>query len=233
MIVLLNKRRKKGQPKRRKIIFDNLFEHTFKKKIESFLESGTPVATLTKGLLLIAALGGILAVGIMAPNLFKAFGMEQAYEKRSKRISKEGFFRLRRSCYQLQKKHWIEFTSKDAYGNHVFRITDIGKSEIKKILNETPRGIIRPNAWDHKWRLIFFDIPVTYNNARDALRYGLRSLGCYPIQQSVWAHPFPCVKEIKEIAIKLRLRDYVKIYTVEDFDYKEAIMAFRDLLKGF
>lgn len=229
----MSKKLKRGQPKRRKIIFDNLFEHTFKRKIKNFLESGTPIATLTKGLLLTAALGGVLAVGIMAPNLFKVFGMRQAYEKRSKRISKDGFSRLRRGCYQLQKKHWVKFISEDAYGNHVFRITDRGKFEIQKILKETLRGIIRPNAWDHKWRLIFFDIPVAYNSARDALRYELRSLGCYPIQQSVWVHPFPYAKEIKEMAVRLGLQDCVKVYTVEDFDHQEAIAAFHDLLKDF
>lgn len=234
MTVLLNgKQEKRGRQKRRKIIFDNLFERTFKRKIKDFLESGTPVATLTKGLLLTAALGGILAVGIMAPNLFKAFGMKQAYEKRSKRVSKDGFFRLRRSCYQLQKKHWVEFVSEDAYGNHVFRITDKGKVEIQKILKEIPEGIARPDAWDHKWRLVIFDIPVTYNNARDALRYGIRSLGCYPIQQSAWVHPFSCAKEIKEMTVKLGLQDYVKVYTVEDFEHKEAFVAFRDLLKDY
>lgn len=232
-MILPNKKRTRWQPKKRKIIFENLFEPSLKRKVEKFLESGTPVATLTKGLLLMAALGGVLAVGIMAPNLFKAFRMKRTYEKPSKRISKDGFPRLRRSCYQLQKKYWVEFVSEDAYGNDIFRLTDKGKAEIQKMLQKTSEGIARPTIWDRKWRLILFDIPVTRNNARDALRYGIRSLGCYPIQQSVWVHPFPCVKEIKEMAARLVLQNYVKIYTTEDFDHKEAIATFRNLLKDF
>lgn len=232
MTVSLNgKQKKRGRQKRRKIIFDNLFEHTFKRKIEDFLESGTPIATLTKGLLVTAALGGVLAVGVMAPNLFKAFGMEQAYEKRSKRINKDGFSRLRRCCYQLQKKHWVEFVSEDVRGNQIFRVTDMGRIEIQKILKDISRGIARPEKWDCKWRLILFDIPVALNSARDALRYGLRSFGCYQIQRSAWVHPFPCVEEIKVMATKLDVQNYVEIYTIEDFQNAQAIASFRSLLK--
>lgn len=229
----MKKKRKRGKPRKGKIIFENLFEPSMKRKAQNFFESGTPVATLTKGLLITAALGGVLAVGILAPNLFKAFGMHQAYEKRSKRISKDGFSRLRRSCYQLQKKLWVELISEDAHGNQTFRVTDIGRTEIEKILKEMPAGIARPNRWDRKWHLILFDIPVALNSARDALRYGLRSLGCYQIQRSAWVHPFPCVEEIKIMAVKLGVQNYVEIYTIEDFQHAQAIASFRSLLKDY
>lgn len=227
---------KQRQRKGGKIVFEKLFEPTLKRKIERFLESDTPAATLTKGLLLTAALGGVIAVGIMAPNLFKVFNTKHAYEKRSKRISKEGFPRLQRGYYRLRDNRWIKFVSVDPYGNKIFRITDAGKATIYKILKipkDSPYAITKPEIWDHKWRLILFDIPISHNNARDAFRYGLRSFGCYQIQQSVFAHPFPCVEEVKKIAQELGLQEYIKVYTVEDFDHKEAITAFHDVLKNF
>lgn len=227
---IISKKRKVGKPKKEKIIFENLFDKSLKRKIQHFLESDTPVATLTKGLLIAAALGGVLMVGIVAPNLFKAFGTKQAYEKRSKRISKDGFSHLRRSCYQLQKKHWVEFVSEDVHGNQIFRVTDMGRTEIQKILKDISRGIARPEKWDCKWRLILFDIPVALNSARDALRYGLRSFGCYQIQRSAWVHPFPCVEVIKIMATKLNVQNYVEIYTIEDFQHAQAIASFRSLL---
>lgn len=225
--------KKKRRMRREKIIFEEFFEPTLKIKIKRFLESGTTTAILTKGLLVTAALGGVIAVGIMAPNLFKIFGTKHAYEERSKRLTKEGFSKLRRSYYHLREKQWIEFVAIDRYGNKIYRITAKGRAKLYRILKQPISSIPRPNVWDHKWRIIFFDIPVSCNHARDAFRYGLRSYGCHQIQQSVFAHPFPCVEEISKIAKDLNIEKYVKMYTIEDFDDKETFSVFRDLLRDY
>lgn len=216
---------------RRKIIFEELFEPTLKRKIKRFLESDTTAATLTRGLLATAALGGVIAVGIMAPNLFKVFGTKHAYEERSKRINPIGFTKLQRSCYQLQKNRWIEFVRIDGYGNKIYRVTERGRAKIYRILKQPLSPIPKPVTWDGKWRVIFFDIPVSRNHARDAFRYGLRSYGCHQMQQSTFVHPFPCVKEIRKLAKDLGIEKYIKVYTIEDFDDKEALAVFHDLLK--
>jgi hypothetical protein len=223
--------KKTKQWRKRKIIFEELFEPTLKRKIKRFLESDTTSATLTRGLLVTAALGGVIAVGIMAPNLFKIFNTKDGYEERSKRISKDGFSRLRRGCYRLENNHWVEFVRTDGYGNKIYRITEKGRTEIYRILKQSSSPITKPAMWDGKWRVIFFDIPVSHNHARDAFRYGLRSYGCHQIQQSTFMHPFPCVKEIQKLTKNLGIEKYVKVYTVEDFDDREVIAAFRDLLK--
>ncbi len=238
----LRKKYGRGRPLKRKIGFERIFEKSLRKKAGEFLESGTPVATLTKGLLITAALGGVLAVGVVAPNLFKAFGMLKTYEKRSKCISQEGFSRLRRGCYQLLERGFIEpVSTDDEIGGPQFQLTAKGKEEIEHILgikriDKKAQGkinILRPPIWDGKWRLILFDIPIDFNNARDALRYGLRMFGCYQIQQSVWVHPFPCAQEIKQIASELGIKGKVEVYVAENFDHKKAIVSFHDLLKGY
>lgn len=89
----------------KKIVFEELFELSLKKRAINFLESGTPTATLTKGILITAAIGGVLAVGVMAPNLFRAFGVRR--EERNTRLNKEGFRRVRRGVYQLRSQHLI------------------------------------------------------------------------------------------------------------------------------
>lgn len=226
-----NQKKKKRRQRRRNIAFEELFEPSLKRKIKNFLESDKPIARLTNALLLTAALGGVLAIGVMAPNLFKAFGMLQKDSERSKKLNKNGFIRVRRACYQLKKRGLIEeITNKNR--EKLWRITEQGEQLLVQwTIRGEKRTIAQPTHWDGKWRIIIFDIPTTRNSGRDALRYGLRLLGCYQLQRSVWIHPFPCVKEIFDIAFRIELQNYVRIYTIEDFSDTTAKLHFKDLLR--
>lgn len=210
------------------IKFEKMFELSFRRKIEHFLESGKPIATLTKGLLITAALGGIIAVGIMAPNLFQALGMNRT--ERNKRFSKEGFYRVRRGMYHLQRKRFI--TVNPLTGGWV--LTSLGKKAVADILNSKKKKfdiiIPLPRVWDKKTRLIFFDIPTDRNVARDTLRRELVAMGCVSLQKSVLAHPFSCAKEIKKLAKLLNIEKYIYVYTAEEPPPAHVTAAFRILL---
>lgn len=226
---------------RKKIIygsikFKKLFDRSIRRKAEKFLESGTPAATLTKGILIAAALGGVLAVSVVAPNLFRAFRLDS--KEYGKRLNKEGFKKVRRSCYQLKRRGLVEIFSNEA-GEASLYITQKGTEILKRIIGMTPRErrekknhifIPLPSHWDGKWRFILFDIPIDFNTARDALRRELRLLGCYQIQQSVFVHPFPCAKEIIEVVCNLNIKRFVEVCTVEDFSNKHATEFFGSLL---
>lgn len=71
------------------IRFEKLFERSLRRKAKDFLESGTLAATLTKAVLITAALGGVIAVGIMAPNLFKVLRVDS--HERRRRLHNEGY----------------------------------------------------------------------------------------------------------------------------------------------
>ena len=76
------------------------------------------------------------------------------------------------------------------------KITDHGRMRaLRYKLNEI--SIKRPKAWDRKWRLVIFDIPEKYKRMREIFREHLVRMGFYPIQKSVWAHPYPCFDEIE------------------------------------
>jgi phenylacetic acid degradation operon negative regulatory protein len=87
--------------------------------------------------------------------------------------------------------------------------------------------------WDHKWRIIIFDIPHSKKAARDALRRKLIGLDCYPLQKSVWIHPFPCVSEISYVANVFDVNSFVDIFTVDDFDNAGALNHFHEILQEF
>ena len=57
--------------------------------------------------------------------------------------------------------------------------------------NSHPR-FNKPKKWDHKWRLIIFDIPDKKRKIRDQIRYLFKSAGFYLLQESVWVYPYDC-----------------------------------------
>jgi len=57
--------------------------------------------------------------------------------------------------------------------------------------------IKKPKKWDKKWRIVIFDISQLKKIYREAFRGKLKELGFYPLQKSVWVHPFDCEAEIE------------------------------------
>lgn len=211
-----------------KIAFEELFDLSLKEKIRRFLESGRPMATMTKGLLLVAGLGGALAVGIMAPNLFKIPNIDDS--RRKKRLSREGFYCLKRSFYRLKAQKLIE--SAPTNSSLKWRLTEAGRNAIEKILKREQK-IKRPRYWDRKWRLILFDVPSIQKRAREAFRRELQAMGCYQLQKSVWVYPFSCASEVFEIASLFEIAHCVEICTVEDFSNSKTLDFFRPLLEDY
>lgn len=212
----------------KKIAFEELFDLSLKERIRRFLESGRPAATMTKGLLLVAGLGGALAVGIMAPNLFKILNIDDS--RRKKRLSREGFYSLKRSFYRLKEQKLIELAP--ANGSLKWRLTEAGRNAIEKILKRDQK-IKRPRYWDRKWRLVLFDVPSIQKKAREAFRRELQAMGCYQLQKSVWAYPFSCSREVFETASLFEIEHCVEICTVEDFSNSKALDFFRPLIEDY
>lgn len=103
-------------------------------------------------------------------------------------------------------------------------ITNRGYSKLAKLEFE---AIPYSQEWDGLWRIVVFDIPEAKRSERDSLRRLMRQVGFKQLQKSVWAHPMPCRKQIREIQ---------NTYTVvKDIVYLEAsaIDGSRQLLKLF
>jgi len=77
------------------------------------------------------------------------------------------------------------------------------------------RGLDRgANApWDHVWRIIIFDIPVSKNNLRWELRRAVTLYGFRQLQKSVWVYPFPCEDFITLVKKYLDVRGEVLYMT--------------------
>ncbi|MDP2946377.1 MAG: hypothetical protein Q8N61_02920 [bacterium] len=84
---------------------------------------------------------------------------------------------------------------------------DLDKIQIKK-----------PSKWDNLWRLIVFDIPEDKKPGRTALVAKLKELGFYPMQKSVYIHPYECKDEINFVAEIFGLAPYIRFLRVKDVD---------------
>lgn len=130
-----------------KIFFEKLFERSVRRKARDFLESGTSAATLTKAVLIIAAIGGVIAVGIMAPNLFKVLRIDS--RERGRRLTKDGFKKVQASCYQLRRSGFMESCLDNGGGNTGFRLTPKGKLMVKKLLGIKKKTRRKTNSRIH------------------------------------------------------------------------------------
>lgn len=72
--------------------------------------------------------------------------------------------------------------------------------------------------WDHKWRMVLFDIPEHAKKARDALARALKSAGFIKFQKSVFIHPFECKNEVDFIIEFFNVRPYVRFITATEID---------------
>jgi len=78
--------------------------------------------------------------------------------------------------------------------------------------------INKPLKWDNLWRLVIFDIPEDKKSARMALASKLKELGFYPMQKSVYIHPYECKDEIDFIMELFDITPYVRFLRVRDID---------------
>lgn len=81
--------------------------------------------------------------------------------------------------------------------------------------------IKKPQKWDGKWRLVFFDIPEKKRKAREALRMKLKDLGFLELQKSVFVHPYECEDEIDFIVEFFEICQYVKFLRADSFTNDE------------
>ena len=86
-----------------------------------------------------------------------------------------------------------------------------------------------PKEWDHKWRLVCFDIPKGKDKERQYLHKRLKELGFTLFKRSMWIHPFECFEVIRQITDHVNLTRYVSVIEVSKLDEKST----QDLLRKY
>jgi len=110
------------------------------------------------------------------------------------------------------------------------KLTNRGKERVIKFSFDLLE-IKKPEKWDGKWRIIIFDIPNKYKQAREALRCKIKELGLRQLQKSVWIYPYDCEDEILFVAEAFEVQKYIEIITAERLLHSNVIKKhFKKLL---
>ena len=143
-----------------------------------------------------------------------------AYFRVVKKIAKEwkkiNELALRRSIKRLYQSKLIDY-KENGDGTVKIVLSKNGKNKILKY-NLDKVEIKKPLRWDKLWRLVIFDIPEDKSHGRKALAAKLKELGFYPIQKSVFIHPYECQDEIDFVAEIFELAPYVRFLRVKSVD---------------
>lgn len=147
-----------------------------------------PRSEIIKDILLVLATGGLICLAATSPyfgvNLIRGISRWKKHKPR----------KLTDAFKRLQKRGCIEI---EVIRNQIYiRLTKEGRKLAGWMQIDALR-IKRPKKWDGNWRLVIFDISQMKKSHREALRGKLKQLGFYPLQKSVWIHPFECRDEIE------------------------------------
>lgn len=166
------------------IEFKNL--HTIMSKYKYYFKK--PRSEIVKDILKYLAVAGAISVAVTSPyfviNILKGFQSAKKYKRR--RVC-DTFYRLRKEGYiNVQKINHQIYIS----------LTEEGKKRAGRLQIDALKINI-PKKWDRKWRIVIFDIPQQKLSKREAFRGKIKELGFYPLQKSVWVHPYKCEDEIQ------------------------------------
>lgn len=164
---------------------------------------------MQKVLLLIE--GGVILGLTRRPD--KYFKIVKKISKEWQKINERALHAAIRKLYQSKLVDYKEKSD----GTISMILTDNGKKRAIQY-NLDSMEIKRPKQWDRLWRLVIFDIPEEERKGRNALSTKLKELKFYPLQKSVFIHPYECKNEIDFIAELFNLRPYVRLFTIKETD---------------
>jgi DNA-binding transcriptional regulator PaaX len=75
-----------------------------------------------------------------------------------------------------------------------------------------------PKKWDKRWRVVSFDVPISYSKQRMAFTQKLRGFNFVLLQKSVWIHPAPCFDQIEQLASHYNIMRYCTLLEVSRLD---------------
>lgn len=148
--------------------------------LEAELAKEIRKSKIQKAILGTVAVAGIMAVAVVAPNIFSAF--RQPFTRQQK-------YKTNRTIDKLVKAGLLTWEKTDR--GTFTRLTSKGE----KILDEVERSnfnLKKPKHWDQRWRVIIFDIPEKRKVVRERIRYTLMQIGFIRLQDSVWIYPYDC-----------------------------------------
>ncbi|MEK7601691.1 MAG: hypothetical protein AAB480_04130 [Patescibacteria group bacterium] len=165
---------------------------------------------IQKTVLAAVAVTGVLAVGMLAPNIFLA--LPGVMGKRRYKLA----FQARTAASRLAIKGYVRFVEKN--GKKRMEITGTGRRAIALEEQKAALAAQRGKRWDKRWRLVMFDIPQHRRRDRDHLRSEMRGCGFLRLQDSVWVFPYDCEELVMLLKVDMRIGKDVLYAIVESIE---------------
>ncbi len=172
---------------------------------------------LVKAILLLSVGVAVVAAVCVAPGLSVLCKGLNAKNTKDR-------YRIKRALKQMESQGILIRQIKN--GKEVLVVSDKGKDKAWSVMRDDLQ-ITRPPKWDGRWRIVTFDIPEKKSKVRREVSFKIKAIGMEAIQDSVFVSPFPCKKEIDDIAQHYNVKKF--------FIYLEAnlIESNQDLSKKF
>jgi len=162
------------------------------------------------------AVGGVVVLASLNPYFgIKAIGAIQKELKRRK------WRDIQRRLNNF-KHQGLARVQPNSDGTFSVMLTRAGQKELVKYDLDVLK-IKNYENWDGVWRICLFDIPARKQAERAALLSKLKDLGFVMLQRSVWAHPFPCRKELAVIVNAYEIEAYVKFHEAYNMSHEYEI----------
>ena len=134
----------------------------------------------------------------------------------------------RKAVKHLLRKNFIEF---HRMGKGKFlRLTQKGAQALT-IIEGKQFQLPKPKRWDHKWRMLIFDIKEERRKVRAQIRQMLIAIGFKCLQKSVWVYPYDCEDLIILIKADLQIGRDVLYMVVDEIEYDKPLLEHFGLKK--
>lgn len=180
-----------------------------------------PKSDYKKTILNIVALGGILAVGAIAPNCLQLL----KYTKTNKRKKK---YYINSVVRRLIQNGYLKY-GENRKGQKVVRLTKKGEKVLEEYMLTDSLNKLKTKNWDGKYRVIIFDIKEQKRKTRDRLREWLVKIGMFRLQNSVWVFPYDCEDIITLLKANYKIGKEVLYMKVDYIEQDRKLKEFFNL----
>jgi|SRR3989344_6107070 len=169
--------------------------------------------------LILATVGGagVLAVGLLAPNVIGA-------------MSKLGLLpNIRQKEYVSSSASKMVRKGLLKYNGKFYELTLLGQERMRR-WELADFKFNKPKRWDEKWRVIIFDIPEKKKSVREYVRTLFTQAGLRRLQDSVWVYPYDCEDILTLLKTDLGVGKDVLYLIVEEMENDKYLREEFDLI---
>jgi len=166
--------------------------------------------------------GLFLAAAVVAPGLTRVFKPHFfAWEKDPWR--RFNIKHLKQTIKRLEKRQLLSISQNKS--GTVVELTKNGERQVIKMALEK-LAVTKPRLWDGRWWLVTYDIPEGQKEIRAEFREYLLAWGFYPLQDSVFLHCYPCLKQVNYLREYLGIGEMVRIFKVAAIENDQPFKEF-------